>query len=88
VAGLSGIALIVAGYILIDQMGATGAASAAAAPARRRFPSTVTTAENKDVPIIVRVIGTCRAISRGDHQGRVDGRDRQGRLRGGHWFRG
>jgi multidrug efflux pump subunit AcrA (membrane-fusion protein) len=57
------IGLIVAGYIVIDQMGRDRARAAAARPSPA-IPVTVATAETKDVPIIVRGIGTVQATSR------------------------
>jgi membrane fusion protein, multidrug efflux system len=64
--------LIVAGYIVIDQMGRDRARAAAAQPAPA-IPVTVATAETKDVPIIVRGIGTVQAYKSVTIKARVDG---------------
>ncbi|MGZ3341793.1 MAG: efflux RND transporter periplasmic adaptor subunit [Reyranella sp.] len=66
------IGLIVAGYIVIDQMGRDRARAAAARPAPA-IPVTVATAETKDVPIIVRGIGTVQAYKSVIIKTRVDG---------------
>src|SRR5258707_8124047 len=66
------IGLIVAGYIVIDQMGRDRARAAAARPTPA-IPVTVTTAETKDVPIIVRGIGTVQAYKSVIIKTRVDG---------------
>jgi multidrug efflux system membrane fusion protein len=66
------IGLIVAGYIVIDQMGRDRARAAAARPTPA-IPVTVTTAETKDVPIIVRGIGTVQAYKSVVIKTRVDG---------------
>ena len=66
------IGLIVAGYIVIDQMGRDRARAAAARPAPA-IPVTVATAETKDVPIIVRGIGTVQAYKSVVIKTRVDG---------------
>ena len=52
------IGLVVAGYFVINQMTRDKARAAVAAPA---IPVTIGTAEKKDVPIIVRGIGTVQA---------------------------
>ena len=65
------IGLSVAGYIVIDQMGARpGAGGRGSAGA---IPVTVATAEKKDVPIIVRGIGTVQAYNTAVIKTRVDG---------------
>ena len=66
------IGLSIAGYIVIDQMGRDRARAAAAAPAPL-VPVTVATAEKKDVPIIVRGIGTVQAYKSVVVKARVDG---------------
>jgi membrane fusion protein, multidrug efflux system len=66
------IGLIVAGYIVIDQMGRDRARAAAARPAPA-IPVTIATAETKDVPIIVRGIGTVQAYKSVTIKARVDG---------------
>ena len=66
------IGLSIAGYIVIDQMGRDKARAAAAAPAPL-VPVTVATAEKKDVPIIVRGIGTVQAYKSVVVKTRVDG---------------
>ena len=66
------IGLSIAGYIVIDQMGRDRARAAAAAPAPS-VPVTVATAEKKDVPIIVRGIGTVQAYKSVVVKARVDG---------------
>ena len=66
------IGLIVAGYIVIDQMGRDRARAAAARPTPA-IPVTVATAETKDVPIIVRGIGTVQAYKSVIIKTRVDG---------------
>jgi membrane fusion protein, multidrug efflux system len=66
------IGLIVAGYIVIDQMGRDRARAAAARPSPA-VPVTVTTAERKDVPVIVRGIGTVQAYKSVVVKARVDG---------------
>jgi membrane fusion protein, multidrug efflux system len=66
------IGLIVAGYIVIDQMGRDRARAAAARPTPA-IPVTVATAETKDVPIIVRGIGTVQAYKSVVIKTRVDG---------------
>ena len=66
------IGLSIAGYIVIDQMGRERARAAAAAPAPL-VPVTVATAEKKDVPIIVRGIGTVQAYKSVVVKARVDG---------------
>ena len=65
-------ALIVAGYLFIDQTGRDRARAAAAQPAAAT-PVTVATAEQKDVPIIVRGIGTVQAYKAVAVKARVDG---------------
>ena len=71
-AGFLVIGLIVAGYIVIDQMGRDRARAAAARPTPA-IPVTVATAETKDVPIIVRGIGTVQAYKSVVIKTRVDG---------------
>jgi multidrug efflux system membrane fusion protein len=66
------IGLIVAGYIVIDQMGRDRARAAAARPTPA-IPVTVATAETKDIPIIVRGIGTVQAYKSVIIKARVDG---------------
>jgi multidrug efflux system membrane fusion protein len=66
------IGLIVAGYIVIDQMGRDRARAAAARPTPA-IPVTVATAETKDIPIIVRGIGTVQAYKSVVIKTRVDG---------------
>ena len=66
------IALIVAGYLVVNQMGRDRARAAAAPPAAAT-PVTVATAEKKDVPIIVRGIGTVQAYKAVAVKARVDG---------------
>src|ERR1700730_7282354 len=71
-AGCLVIGLIVAGYIVIDQMGRDRARAAAARPTPA-IPVTVTTAETKYIPIIVRGIGTVQAYKSVVIKTRVDG---------------
>jgi multidrug efflux system membrane fusion protein len=66
------IGLSIAGYIVIDQMGRDRARAAAATPAPS-VPVTIATAEKKDVPIIVRGIGTVQAYKSVVVKARVDG---------------
>jgi membrane fusion protein, multidrug efflux system len=66
------IGLIVAGYIVIDQMARDRARAAAARPTPA-IPVTVATAETKDIPIIVRGIGTVQAYKSVVIKTRVDG---------------
>src|ERR1700730_5977892 len=71
-AGCLVIGLIVAGYIVIDKMGRDRARAPAARPTPA-IPVTVATAETKDVPIIVRGIGTVQAYKSVVIKARVDG---------------
>src|SRR5437899_12766214 len=66
------IGLVVAGYLLIDQMSRDRARAAAAAPTPA-VPVTVGVAETRDVPVIVRGIGTVQSYKAVAIKTRVDG---------------
>jgi multidrug efflux system membrane fusion protein len=66
------IGLIVSGWFVMDQMGRDKARAAAAATTPA-IPVTVGTAETKDVPVIVRGIGTVQAYKTVAVKTRVDG---------------
>src|SRR5215475_6329418 len=66
------IGLIVGGWLAIDQMGRDKARAAASAPTPA-VPVTVGAAETKDVPVIVRGIGTVQAYKTVAVKTRVDG---------------
>ena len=67
------IGLIVGGWFITDQMGRDKARAAAAAAPPPTVPITVATAEPKDVPVIVRGIGTVQAYKTVAVKTRVDG---------------
>src|SRR5215475_4254837 len=67
------IGLVVAGYLLIDQMSRDRARAAAAAPTTPAVPVTGGVAETHDVPVIVRGIGTVQAYKTVAIKTRVDG---------------
>lgn len=66
------IGLIIAGWLIVDQVGRDKARAAAAAPTPA-VPVTVGAAETKDVPVIVRGIGTVQAYKTVAVKTRVDG---------------
>ncbi len=66
------IVAIVGCYLVINQMGRDRVRAAAAQPAAA-IPVTIATAETKDVPIIVRGIGTVQAYKSVAVKARVDG---------------
>jgi multidrug efflux system membrane fusion protein len=66
------IGLIVSGWLIIDQMGRDKARAAAAATVPA-VPVTIGTAEAKDVPVIVRGIGTVQSYKAVAVKTRVDG---------------
>ena len=71
-AAILAIGVVVAGWLVIDQMGRERARAAATSPAPA-VPVTVATAETKDVPAIVQGIGTVQSYKTVVVKARVDG---------------
>jgi membrane fusion protein, multidrug efflux system len=67
------IGLVVAGYILINQMGRDKARAAASATGQPAVPVTIAIAEARDVPVVIRGLGNVQAYKTVAIRSRVEG---------------
>ena len=67
------IGLVVAGYIVINQMGRDKARAAAAANGQPAVPVTIAIAEARDVPVLIRRLGNVQAYKTVAIRSRVEG---------------
>ena len=67
------IGLVVAGYIVINQMGRDKARAAASATGQPAVPVTIAIAEARDVPVVIRGLGNVQAYKTVAIRSRVEG---------------